>query len=119
MALRASRHSSKSNIITNEPSRRAARQHTSGAIQAIVAQSVEHQLPKLGVAESCSVYRSYSPIKTNTTMTEITAISRMTGKISYHATFPRKITEAQIKQDLQGMQVTDEKHIILISYPDK
>lgn len=60
-----------------------------------------------------------SPIKTNTTMTEITAISRMTGKISYHATFPRKITEAQIKQDLQGMRVTDEKHIILISYPEK
>ena len=52
-------------------------------------------------------------------MTGITAISRMTGKISYHATFPRKITEAQIKQDLQGMRVTDEKHIILISYPDR
>ena len=52
-------------------------------------------------------------------MTEITAISRMTGKISYHATFPRKITEAQIKQDLYDMRVTDEKHIIIISYPEK
>lgn len=52
-------------------------------------------------------------------MTEITAISRATGKISYHATFPCKITEAQLKRDLQSMHVTDEKHIILISYPDR
>lgn len=52
-------------------------------------------------------------------MTEITAISRMTGKISYHATFPRKITEAQVKLDLRGMHVTDEKYIILITYPEK
>lgn len=52
-------------------------------------------------------------------MTEITAISRVTGKISYHATFPRKITEAQIKQDLKSMCVTDDRHIILISYPEK
>lgn len=52
-------------------------------------------------------------------MTEITAISRMIGYFTCHATFPRKITEAQIKQDLQGMRVTDEKHIILISYPEK
>jgi hypothetical protein len=52
-------------------------------------------------------------------MTEITAISRVTGKISYHATLPRKITEAQIRQDLQGMCVTDDKYIILITYPEK
>lgn len=63
--------------------------------------------------------KAHKSPKTNTIMTGITAISRMTGKISYHATFPRKITEAQIKQDLQGMRVTDEKHIILISYPDR
>ncbi|MBR5821326.1 MAG: hypothetical protein IKY51_00565 [Alistipes sp.] len=52
-------------------------------------------------------------------MTEITAINRMTGKISYHATFPRLITEAQVKQDLRGMHVTDEKYIIFITHPEK
>jgi hypothetical protein len=52
-------------------------------------------------------------------MTEITAISRATGNIAYHATFPRKITEAQIKRDLHDMYVTDEKHIILITYHEK
>jgi hypothetical protein len=52
-------------------------------------------------------------------MTEITAISRMTGKFAYHATFPRLLTEKQLEEDLKGMGVTHEKHIILVTYHEK
>ena len=72
-----------------------------------------------GNCEFESRWEYLSPIKNQIIMTEITAISRMTGKISYHATLPRKVTEAHIKQDLKGMHVTDEKYIILITYPEK
>lgn len=64
------------------------------------------------------VFLRHSP-KQHTNMTEITAISRMTGKISYHATFPRKITEAQVKRDLKEMHITDEKYIVFITHPEK
>jgi hypothetical protein len=52
-------------------------------------------------------------------MTEITAISRATGKFAYHATFPRMLTEKQLEADLKGMGVTHEKHIIMITYHEK
>ena len=84
---------------------------------AIVAQSAERLLPKQEVAESYSAYR---PIhQTITIMTEITAISRMTGKFAYHATFSRLLTEKQLEEDLKSMGVTHEKHIILVTYHEK
>jgi hypothetical protein len=52
-------------------------------------------------------------------MTEITAINRATGKFSYYTKIPRKLTDKQVEADLKSMGVTREKHIIIITYPEK
>ena len=55
-----------------------------------------------------------SLIKTNTTMTEITALRN--GKICYHSVEPRLLTEAQVKADLRAMYANSEDYTIIIQY---
>ena len=52
--------------------------------------------------------------QSNTIMTEITAIRN--GKIFYHSIEPRKMTEAQVKQDLEAWKVDTTNCTILIQY---
>lgn len=55
-----------------------------------------------------------SPIKTNTTMTEITILRN--GKIVYHSIEPLKMTETQIKQDFENYGVKTDGCTVLIQY---
>ena len=55
-----------------------------------------------------------SQTKTNTIMTEITAIRN--GKIVYHSIECRKMTEEQVQQDLKAWHVDTTNCTILIQY---